>query len=58
MGKIPRVKPFENGPPLDGYHCQTNSLAKIYHFHAHPLSEDMLLGPADWLFPAEVVIAI
>jgi hypothetical protein len=37
-------KPFNNCPPLDGYHCQTNSLAKIFHFHGHPLSEDLLLG--------------
>ena len=38
------VRPFENCPALDGYHCQTNSFAKIYHYHNHPLSEDMLLG--------------
>jgi hypothetical protein len=38
------IKPFANCPALDGYHCQTNSLAKIFHFHNHPLSEDMLLG--------------
>ncbi len=38
------IKPFENCPPLDGYHCQTNSLAKIFHYYNHPLSEDMLLG--------------
>jgi hypothetical protein len=39
-----KVIPFDNCPALDGYHCQTNSLAKIYHFYNHPLSEDMLLG--------------
>ncbi|UCE43637.1 MAG: BtrH N-terminal domain-containing protein, partial [Candidatus Bathyarchaeota archaeon] len=38
------VKPFDDCPALDGYHCQTNSLAKIFHYHNHPLSEDMLLG--------------
>lgn len=38
------LKPFPNCPALDGYHCQTNSLAKIYHFYDHPLTEDMLLG--------------
>jgi hypothetical protein len=38
------LKPFDNCPALDGYHCQTNSLAKIYHFHNCPLSEDMVLG--------------
>ena len=36
--------PFPNCPALDGYHCQTNSLAKIFHFYQCLLSEDMLLG--------------
>lgn len=36
--------PFNNCPALDGYHCQTNSLAKIFHHYNHPLSEDMILG--------------
>jgi hypothetical protein len=38
------IKPFERCPSLDGYHCQTNSLAKIFYHHGHPLSEDMFLG--------------
>lgn len=38
------IKHFENCPALDGYHCQTNSLAKIFHNNNHPLTEDMLLG--------------
>ena len=38
------IKPYKNCPALDGYHCQTNSLAKIFHFFDHPLSEDILLG--------------
>ncbi|MCW4000662.1 MAG: BtrH N-terminal domain-containing protein [Candidatus Bathyarchaeota archaeon] len=38
------IQPFENCPALDGYHCQTNSLAKIFHHYGHPFSEDMLLG--------------
>lgn len=38
------IKPFKNCPALSGYHCQTNSLAKIFHFHNRPLSEDMILG--------------
>ena len=38
------VRSFDNCPCLDGYHCQTNSLAKIYYHNGHPLSEDMLLG--------------
>jgi len=39
-----KIKPFKNCPALDGYHCQTNSLAKIFYHFGHPLSEDMLLG--------------
>jgi hypothetical protein len=38
------IKPFNNCPALDGYHCQTNSLAKIYHYYGARLSEEMLLG--------------
>jgi hypothetical protein len=38
------IKPFRNCPALDGYHCQTNSLAKIFHHYGHPMSEDMILG--------------
>ncbi|HGJ65335.1 TPA: DUF4872 domain-containing protein [bacterium] len=38
------IQPFNNCPALDGYHCQTNSLAKIFNYNNHPLSEDMLLG--------------
>jgi hypothetical protein len=38
------MKPFDNCPALDGYHCQTNALAKIFNYHSHPLSEDMILG--------------
>ena len=40
----PNVKPFANCPALDGCHCQTNSLAKIFHHAGYPLSEEMLLG--------------
>jgi len=39
-----KLKPFKNFKALDGYHCQTNSFAKIYNFNRSPLSEDMLLG--------------
>ncbi len=39
-----KIKPFKNCPAFDGYHCQTNSLAKIYHHHGFDLSEDMFLG--------------
>ncbi len=38
------ILPFPGLRVPDGYHCQTNSLAKIFAFHGHPLSEDMLLG--------------
>jgi len=39
-----KIKPFKNCSALNGYHCQTNSLAKIYHYYGCPLSEDMLIG--------------
>jgi hypothetical protein len=42
--KKDNIAPFDNCPALDGYHCQTNSLAKIFHHHNCPLSEEMLLG--------------
>ncbi|MDR3727966.1 MAG: BtrH N-terminal domain-containing protein [Terracidiphilus sp.] len=38
------IEPFPHCPALDGYHCVTNSLAKVFHHSGHPLSEDMLLG--------------
>jgi hypothetical protein len=38
------ITPFDACPALDGYHCQTNSLAKIFYHADHPLSEEMLLG--------------
>ncbi len=38
------LKPFDNFEALDGYHCQSNSLAKMYAFHNALLSEEMLLG--------------
>ncbi|MGD0902104.1 MAG: BtrH N-terminal domain-containing protein [Terracidiphilus sp.] len=43
--KIPSsLEPFPNCPALDGCHCITNSLAKIFHHAGHPMSEEMLLG--------------
>ena len=39
-----KLEPFDNYKVLDGYHCQTNSFAKIYGFYNSPLSKDMLLG--------------
>jgi hypothetical protein len=38
------LAPFPNCPALDGCHCVTNSLQKIFHAYGHPLSEEMLLG--------------
>jgi hypothetical protein len=35
---------FERCPALDGCHCVTNSLAKIFYHAGRPLSEEMLLG--------------
>ena len=40
----PALEPFPDCPALDGCHCVTNSLAKIFHHAGHPLSEEMLLG--------------
>jgi hypothetical protein len=41
---LPAIEPFPNCPALDGYHCVTSSLAKIFNHSGHPLSEEMLLG--------------
>lgn len=38
------LQPFPDCPALDGCHCVTNSLAKIFRHFGHPLSEEMLLG--------------
>jgi hypothetical protein len=38
------IKPFPNCPALDGCHCVTTSLAKIYRHAGHRLSEEMLLS--------------
>jgi hypothetical protein len=38
------LEPFPNCPALDGCHCVTNSLAKIFHHAGRPMSEEMLLG--------------
>src|SRR5579863_3985912 len=38
------VQPFAQCPALDGCHCMTNSLMKIFHHAGCPLSEEMLLG--------------
>jgi hypothetical protein len=40
----PVIKSFPNCPALDGCHCVTSSLMKIYRHAGHPLSEEMLLG--------------
>ena len=38
------LDPFPKFKALDGYHCQTNSFAKIFDYHGAPLSEELLLG--------------
>jgi len=38
------IEPFPQCPALDGSHCVTSSLAKIFHHAGCKLSEDMLLG--------------
>lgn len=39
-----RLQPFPNFVALDGCHCITSSLAKMFHFAGHSLPEEMLLG--------------
>ncbi|MGO9437332.1 MAG: BtrH N-terminal domain-containing protein [Terracidiphilus sp.] len=38
------LQPFPDCPALDGCHCVTSSLAKIFHHAGRPVSEEMLLG--------------
>ena len=38
------LEPFPGFVALDGCHCITSSLARIFHNAGHPLSEEMLLG--------------
>ena len=38
------LQPFDGFKSLETHHCITGSMLHIYHFHGHPLSEDMLLG--------------
>ena len=38
------LHPFPGFTALDGCHCITSSLARIFHWSGHPLSEEMLLG--------------
>jgi hypothetical protein len=38
------LKPFACFRSLKTHHCVTGSMLHIYHFHGHPLSEDMLFG--------------
>lgn len=38
------AQPFPKCPALDGCHCVTNSLRKIFHWAGHALSEEMLFG--------------
>jgi hypothetical protein len=44
MNKVENIIPFDNCPALDGYHCQSSSLRKIFHHYGHSLSEDMIFG--------------
>lgn len=40
----PALQPFPGFAALDGCHCITSSLARIFHHSDHPISEEMLLG--------------
>ena len=41
---LPAIQPIPGFAALDGCHCITSSLARIFHHAMHPLSEEMLLG--------------
>ncbi|HUB29997.1 MAG TPA: BtrH N-terminal domain-containing protein [Terracidiphilus sp.] len=38
------LQPFRNCPALDGCHCVTNSMAKMFHHAGREISEEMLFG--------------
>lgn len=40
----PRILAIHGCEALDGCHCISSSLARIFHWAGHPLSEEMLLG--------------
>lgn len=40
----PRMTPFSGFAALDGCHCITGSLARIFHWAGHSVSEETLLG--------------
>jgi hypothetical protein len=40
----PAVEPLPDFVALDGCHCISSSLARIFHHAGHPLSEEMILG--------------
>ena len=40
----PAMEPLPGFAALDGCHCISSSLARIFHHAGHPLSEEMLLG--------------
>jgi hypothetical protein len=40
----PAVEPLPGFVALDGCHCISSSLARIFHQAGHPLSEEMILG--------------
>jgi hypothetical protein len=41
---FPQLRPFPNFAALDGCHCVTSSMARIFQFAGHPVPEEMLLG--------------
>jgi hypothetical protein len=44
MDKVENIVPFDNCPALDGYHCQSSSVRKIFQHYGFSLSEDMIFG--------------
>ncbi|MFN2135334.1 MAG: BtrH N-terminal domain-containing protein, partial [Candidatus Promineifilaceae bacterium] len=41
---VNQLAPFANSPALAGYHCWSNSIAKIYTHYGLPLTEELLFG--------------
>jgi hypothetical protein len=44
MGSNLSIEPFPHCEALDGCHCVTNSLTKMFRHAGHPFSEELLFG--------------
>lgn len=41
---VKQLQPVPNFEALDGCHCISSSLARVFHWAGHPVTEEMLLG--------------